>query len=344
MTRLSDLDFDLPAELIAQEPAPQRDQSRLLALLGPETRHCGFRDVLSLLHDGDLLVLNDTKVLPARLFGTLSGGGRAEALLVEELSAGRWTAMVKPGRKLKRGATISFGSHQANVEGYLPGGERILQFSTDPYALMAEAGELPLPPYIQGKPADPDRYQTVFAARPGAVAAPTAGLHFTPELLGRLADRGIRTATLTLHVGPGTFRPIQVDDPAEHTMHAERFIVPPEAAGAIARTRLAGGRVVAVGTTVTRTLEAVSDPAGIVPAGEGATDLFIRPGYRFKVVDGLITNFHLPRSTLLMLVAAFADHAGLGGLARVQAAYREAVALRYRFFSFGDAMIMLPES
>jgi S-adenosylmethionine:tRNA ribosyltransferase-isomerase len=340
--RLSDFDFDLPAELIAQEPAPQRDQSRLLALLGPETRHCSFRDLPSLLHDGDLLVLNDTKVLPARLFGTLSGGGKAEALLVEELAPGRWAAMVKPGRKLKRGAVIAFDQTLATVEGYLPGGERILQFATDPIALMNLAGELPLPPYIQGKPADPERYQTVYAARPGAVAAPTAGLHFTPDLLETLAKQGISCTTLTLHVGPGTFRPVQVEDPADHTMHAERYIVPAEVAEAVDRTRKAGGRVIAVGTTVTRTLEAVTDPAGIVHPGGGATDLFIRPGYGFRAVDGLITNFHLPRSTLLMLVAAFAEHGRLGGLERIQSAYREAVARRYRFFSFGDAMILLP--
>ncbi len=341
--RLSDFDYHLPEDLIAQAPALCRDDSRLLALIGPDTRHLSFRSILQLLAPGDLLVLNDTRVLPARLTGTLPGGGKAEVLLIEELEAGRWTAMVRPGRKLRVGTQVSFGTAAAVVEDVMPDGERILAFQGDPYDLMASSGELPLPPYIQGRPDDPERYQTVFAARPGAVAAPTAGLHFTPELLAALQARGVGSALLTLHVGPGTFRPVKVENLDEHRMHAERFEISAETSLQIAAAKSRGGKVVAVGTTVTRALEAAAAPHGAVPPTIGATDLFIRPGYPFKVVDAMITNFHLPKSTLLMLVSAFAEHAGLGGLDRVRAAYAQAVEHRYRFFSFGDAMILLPD-
>lgn len=340
--RLSDFDYELPEHLIAQKPAPCRDESRLLALVGDQTRHLGFREILQLLAPGDLLVLNDTRVLPARLFGTLVGGGKAEVLLIEEVAPARWTAMVRPGRKLKRGAAIAFGEVSAVVEEVLPDGERLLSFTDDPLRLMAMAGELPLPPYIHGRPGDPERYQTIYAARPGAIAAPTAGLHFTRELLDALRAKGVEIAALTLHVGPGTFRPVKVENLDEHRMHRERFEIPESTAAAVAAARERGGRVVAVGTTVVRSLEAATDPDGRVRAMAGATDLFIRPGYRFKAVDVLITNFHLPRSTLLMLVAAFAEHAGLGGLARIREAYAAAVEKGYRFFSFGDAMILLP--
>lgn len=340
--RLSDFDYHLPEELIAQEPAPCRDESRLLALSGAGTRHLRFRDILQLLAPGDLLVVNDTRVMAARLFGTLPGGGKAEVLLVEELQPGQWTAMVRPGRKLRPGATITFGAVSAEVTRVLPDGERVLTFSDDPVRIMEEIGELPLPPYIHGRPDDPERYQTVYATRPGAVAAPTAGLHFTPELFAAMRASGVETASVTLHVGPGTFRPVKVEDLDEHRMHAERFEIGPEAAAAIAAARSRGGRVVAVGTTAVRTLEAAADPRGRVLPRSGTTDLFIRPGYRFRAVDAMITNFHLPKSTLLMLVAAFADHAGLGGLERIRDAYAQAVAERYRFFSFGDAMILLP--
>lgn len=340
--RLSEFDYDLPERLIAQEPAPCRDESRLLALVGSQTRHLRFRDILQLLAPGDLLVLNDTRVLPARLFGILPGGGKAEVLLIEELAPGRWTAMVRPGRKLRPGASIGFGEVTATVEDLMPDGERILAFSGDPVRLMAASGELPLPPYIHGRPEDPERYQTVYAARPGAVAAPTAGLHFTPALLEELRAAGVETASLTLHVGPGTFRPVKVENVDEHRMHSERFEIPARTAAAIAAAKARGRRVVAVGTTSVRSLEAAADGRGHVPATAGATDLFIRPGYRFKAVDAVITNFHLPKSTLLMLVAAFAEHAGLGGLERIREAYAAAVAQEYRFFSFGDAMILLP--
>ncbi|MBM3268329.1 MAG: tRNA preQ1(34) S-adenosylmethionine ribosyltransferase-isomerase QueA [Candidatus Sericytochromatia bacterium] len=341
--RLSDFDYSLPEELIAQQPAARRDESRLLALCGPQLRHLAFRDLRDLLRPGDLLVVNDTRVLPARLFGTLPGGGRAEVLLIEEVGARTWSALVRPGRKLREGAAVAFGETTATVTGLGPDGERILCFEADPAALMATRGRLPLPPYIHQTPEDETRYQTVFAERPGAIAAPTAGLHFTGLLLAELAGRGVGLARVTLHVGPGTFRPVQVEDVSLHRMHAERYEVPEAAARAIAAARAAGGRVVAVGTTVVRTLEAAAGPGGGVSPGRGATDLFIRPGFEFRVVDALVTNFHLPRSTLLMLVAAFAEHAGLGGGDRVLAAYAAAVAARYRFFSFGDAMFLSRE-
>ncbi len=340
MMRLSDFDYDLPPGLIAQRPAERRDESRLLALCGSSLRRLRFSEVRALLRPGDLLVLNDTRVIPARLFGTLAGGGKAEVLLIEPIASGRWSALVRPGRKLRPGAIVDFGDMVGRVEEIRPDGERILAFSGDPEALMAARGELPLPPYILERPADPERYQTVFAARPGAIAAPTAGLHFTPELLAALEVRGVPSVRLTLHVGPGTFRPVQVEDLDLHRMHAERYEVSPEAAGAVAAARDRGGRVVAVGTTVVRTLEAAAGLEGAIAPGRGATDLFIRPGFRFQVVDAMITNFHLPRSTLLMLVCAFAEHAGLGGRDRILSAYREAVAQRYRFFSFGDAMFL----
>lgn len=340
-SQLSDYDYLLPEELIAQVPAAVRDESRLLALIGETTSHQRFHDLIEILRPGDLLIMNDTQVLPARLFGKRPGGGRVEVLLCEELGDRRWVAMARPGNKLKPGATMAFGSVGATVAGYWPAGQRVLEFDADPFALMAASGELPLPPYIKSRAADPGRYQTVYAASPGAVAAPTAGLHFTPELLERLAQKGVATAALTLHVGPGTFRPVQVENLDTHQMHAERYWISPEVATAWQHARETGGRVIAVGTTVTRALEAALAGDRLEPS-EGRTAIFIRPGYRFKAIDGLITNFHLPKSTLLMLVSAFAEQANLGGLVRLKQAYSLAVAERYRFFSFGDAMVLLP--
>ncbi len=338
---LSDYDYDLPADRIAQHPAQGRDESRLLALLGERTLHLRFSDVQQLLAPGDLLVVNDTKVMPARLWARRSTGARIEVLLLEERQPGEWLAMVRPGRKAQLGDILGFEGATAAVTEITPDGERVLRFDGDVHELMRQSGALPLPPYITASQADPDRYQTVYAEREGAVAAPTAGLHFTGALLAKLAERGIDVAPLTLHVGPGTFKPVKVEDLANHRMHGERFEVPAETVFAIRRAKDRGGRVIAVGTTVTRALEAAARGPDGLAATTGVTDLFIRPGFPFLVVDGLITNFHLPRSTLLMLVSALCEQQGNGGLPRIRAAYETAIAEGYRFYSFGDAMILL---
>jgi S-adenosylmethionine:tRNA ribosyltransferase-isomerase len=331
---------------------------------GGPLQHRVFAELAALVEPDDLLVVNESRVLPARLLGRKPTGAPAEILLVRPLPAGsgpggaggesaaaafseacaevrEWEAMVRPGSKLKPGRRVDIAPGFAvEITGPAPGGMRTVRLQTDlPVAEALERhGHLPLPPYIEREDdaADRERYQTVYAATAGSIAAPTAGLHFTPELLTRLSSRGMRRAAVTLHVGVGTFRPVETDDPSEHEMHAEIYHVPEATAAAIAETRERGGRVWAVGTTVVRTLETVAEPRGRVRAGSGSTELFIRPGFEFRVVDALITNFHLPRSTLLMLVSAFAGHGP------VMDAYRTAVREGYRFYSYGDAMALVP--
>lgn len=344
--RVSDYAYELPDELIAQRPAQRRDESRLLVVpnRGP-FEHRGIRDFVELLQPGDLLVVNESKVMPARLLGRKRTGARAEVLLLGPSEPERddrlWEALVRPGRKLRAGQVVEVGDELAvEVVDVLPSGNRLVRLDTplDVETAMARYGTMPLPPYIdrEADDVDRDRYQTVYARTPGSVAAPTAGLHFTPGMLAEIEARGIERVAVTLHVGIGTFRPVEVEDPSAHPMHLERYFVPPEAAEAIARTRARGGRVWAVGTTAVRTLEAAAREDGTLRSGWADTDLFIRPPYDFRVVDGLLTNFHLPRSTLIMLVAA------LAGYERVLAAYEEAVRDRYRFYSYGDAMAVLP--
>jgi S-adenosylmethionine:tRNA ribosyltransferase-isomerase len=342
--RISDFDFTLPEELIAQQPVEPRDAARLLVVPpdGP-LLHRGIADLPDLLAPGDLLVLNDTRVLPARLLGKKESGGKVELLLCEPLEGGlgrRWRAMGQASKTIRPGAHLTFDGLAATVEASEGGGFYTVSLDRDGADLEAaleRAGRLPLPPYIRRAPdaQDRERYQTVVARNPGSAAAPTAGLHFTPALLERLAARGVERTTVTLHVGPGTFLPVRVDRLDDHRMHGERYDVPAGAAEAFARTRARGGRVVAVGTTSARTLESACRGGRLV-AGEGRTELFIRPGHAFGAVDALLTNFHLPRSTLLVLACA------LGGRERILDAYREAVARRYRFFSYGDAMLITP--
>lgn len=302
--------------------------------------HRRFPDILDLIAPADVLVLNASRVIPARLRGLRQSGGTAELLLVREEPDGTWLAMGHPGGKLKPGRRVDVGPDSTvEIVEVLGGGLRRVRFAgaLDGRATLTRYGDVPLPPYIRRTttPADRARYQTVYAAHDGSVAAPTAGLHFTPELLAQVRARGTAVATLDLHIGPGTFKPVEVEDLGQHPMHAEAYVVPPEAADAINARRAAGGRVWAVGTTVVRTLETVADAAGVVRPGGGDTRLFIHPPYRFRAVDHLLTNFHLPRSTLLMLVAAF------GGYERVMDAYRAAVQQRYRFYSYGDAMALI---
>lgn len=337
----ADFDYACPSELIAQHPAERRDESRLLALhrATGALSHRHFRDLPALLAPGDLLVLNATRVLPARLIGTRENGAPAEVLLVRPEPDGTWLAMAHPGGKLKAGRTVTFGADSAaEIVSVAGGGLRVVRFTgaLDAVATMQRYGAVPLPPYINRSPdpTDRERYQTVFARVDGSVAAPTAGLHFTSELLAHIRSTGIETAEVLLHVGPGTFKPVDADDPAKHRMHAEWYEVPETTALAIHAAKARGARVWAVGTTVARTLE-TAGAGGALRAGSGWTDLFIYPPYRFRVVDALITNFHLPRSTLLMLVAAFA------GYEATMAAYRAAVAARYRLYSYGDAMAIL---
>lgn len=338
----SDFDYELPAASIAQEPAP-RGESRLLVLdrEGPE-RHARISDLPRLLRPGDLLVLNDTRVIPARLHGRSAGGGKMEILLVERLADREWEALVKPGRRARPGAVIEIAPGLAAEVVAKEDDRYRLRFPEPVEPHLDRLGHIPLPPYIHrpDTPEDRERYQTVYARRPGAVAAPTAGLHFTEPLLREIEAAGVETARVTLHVGIGTFRPVAAERIAEHRMERERYEIGEEAAGAIRRARETGRRIVAVGTTVVRTLEGAALAGdGEVQAGSGATDLFIHPGnpdspgFRFQVVDALLTNFHLPRSTLLMLVSAFA------GRERVLAAYAEAVREGYRFYSYGDAML-----
>jgi S-adenosylmethionine:tRNA ribosyltransferase-isomerase len=341
---ISDFDYDLPPALIAQEPLARRDASRLLVLdrESGALRHHVFRDLPGLLRPGDLLVVNRSRVLPARLLGTRAGGGEAEVLLLRDLGGDVWEALVRPGRRLRVGARVHVDDAlQVEVLGgpAIADGRRQVRLvarSGDAAREVERLGHVPLPPYIrrEDRPGDRVRYQTVYAKERGSVAAPTAGLHFTPELLDGLQPRGIERAEVVLHVGPGTFRPVQVEDVRHHTVPAEPYVVPEETTSAIARTRARGGRVVAVGTTTTRVLETAADDHGRVTAGEGETSLVIVPGYRFRAVDALVTNFHLPRSSLLLLVCAFA------GRERTLEAYAEAVRQGYRFYSYGDAMLV----
>lgn len=334
----SDFDYDLPASSIAQEPAP-RGESRLLVLdrTGPE-RHARVRDLPRLLRPGDLLVLNDTRVIPARLYGRSAGGGKMEILLIEPVGEREWDALVKPGRRARPGARFEIGEElTAEVIDKREDGRYRLRFSEPVEPHLERLGHIPLPPYIHRPeaPEDRERYQTVYASQPGAVAAPTAGVHFTGELLREIEGAGIEIAQVTLHVGIGTFKPVSAERIEEHRMERERYEIGEETAGAIRHAREAGRRIVAVGTTVVRTLEgAALAGGGEVRTGSGSTDLFITPGFRFQVVDALLTNFHLPRSTLLMLVSAFA------GRERVLAAYEEAAREGYRFYSYGDAMLL----
>ena len=342
--RLSDFDFALPDELIAQHPARERSAARLLDASGHRPVDRVFRELPELLQPGDLLVVNDTSVIRARLFGAKASGGAVEALVERVLPGHEVLAHVRASKTPRAGSTIRFAeAFDAEVlgRGGPPGsaqGELFrLRFPDEPHALLERHGHVPLPPYIAhaDSAADAERYQTVFAAHPGAVAAPTAALHFDAAVLDALAARGVGRASLTLHVGAGTFQPVRSENLAEHRMHREWFEVPAATVGAIERARAAGGRIVAVGTTTLRALESAVDPAdGAVRAGARETGIFIVPGFRFRVVDRLVTNFHLPRSTLMMLVSAFAGHA------RVMALYRHAVAARYRFFSYGDAMLL----
>ena len=325
--KLSDFDYQLPKELIAQEPAESRDSSRLL-VLREGIEHRSFRDIPEYLEPGDVLVINDTKVLKARIFGKKSTGGKIEALILRKVEDNLWEALVK-GR-VKEGSVLEFSGHTAKVI-EKDEGKAFLEFSEDPSLIMEEQGVYPLPPYIKKYRGDMERYQTVFAKKDGAVAAPTAGLHFTPELLKSIGKKGVDMVHITLHVGWGTFKPVKVENIEEHRMESEWYEISGEAAE---RINSREGRLFAVGTTTVRSLESSSVNGAIIP-GAGETDLFIYPGYEFKSgMDALITNFHLPKSTLLMLVTAF------GGYERIMKAYRVAVEERYRFFSFGDAMLI----
>jgi S-adenosylmethionine:tRNA ribosyltransferase-isomerase len=335
---LSDFDYDLPGDQIAQHPLPDRSASRLLVLdrATANVRHLHFRDLPSLIPPGDVLVINTSRVIPARLRGKREGGQDAEFLMVREAPDGTWLALAHPGGKLKPGRRVTLGADSVvEIVEVLGGGLRRIRFvgSLDARATLARYGEVPLPPYIRRAPDrdDRDRYQTVFATHDGSVAAPTAGLHFTTELLARLHEQRTFVTAIDLHVGPGTFKPVETDALDQHTMHPEAYEIAPGAASGINHNR---GKIWAVGTTVARALESAANAAGEVGGGAGETSLFIRPPYEFKVVNHLITNFHLPRSTLLMLVCAF------GGYERVMDAYGEAVREGYRFYSYGDAMLI----
>ncbi len=339
--RRTDFDFELPDDLIAQHPLPQRSASRLLTLSGDALGDRRIGELPSLLREGDLLVFNDTRVIKARLFGLKASGGRVEVLVERLEGARRARVQLRSSHSPKAGSALRFGDDGERVTASVMGREGeffVLEFDRDLDGVLERHGHLPLPPYIEhaADVIDDERYQTVWAKVPGAVAAPTAGLHFDVALLDAIAARGIETATLTLHVGAGTFVPVRVDDLSEHVMHEERYTIPRSLIDAIEATRARDGRVVAVGTTSLRALESASDDAGQLHEGEAGTRLFITPGYRFKVVDLLLTNFHLPQSTLLMLVSAFA------GVDRIRAAYRHAIERRYRFFSYGDAMLIQP--
>lgn len=339
--RLADFNFALPPELIAQTPARPRDAARLLVLnrATGELTHRVFRDLPDLLQPSDVLVLNDTKVLPARLRARRPTGAPVEVLLLRPVSGAMWEALVRPGRRIRQGTRLVFAPGE--LEGVV--GERTamgtrmiaLEHAGELRAVLDRRGEMPTPPYITRRLEDPLDYQTVYARAEGAVAAPTAGLHFTPPLLAEIVRRGIAVAYLTLHVGLGTFRPVKVEDITRHRMDAEAYEIAAPAAAVINGARQRGGRIVAVGTTCVRTLESAVEDGGTVRAGSGSTSLFITPGYRFRTVGALVTNFHLPKSTLLMLASAFA------GRERLLAAYAEAIRERYRFYSFGDAMLMI---
>lgn len=338
---VSDFNFDLPEELIAQDPLEDRASSRLLVLdkKTGEVTHKHFRDILKYLRKGDCLVINDTKVIPARLFGTKVGtDAKIEVLLLKRRSDNVWETLVKPGKKMREGAEVTFGNGllKGKVVGVVDEGNRLIQFEYDGIfeEILDQLGQMPLPPYITHQLQDKNRYQTVYAKHDGSAAAPTAGLHFTKELLEEIEAMGVKIAHVTLHVGLGTFRPVKVETIEEHHMHSEFYIVEEEEAKKINDTKKEGGRVICVGTTSCRTLESATGEDGILRAGSGWTQIFIYPGYQFKILDCLITNFHLPESTLVMLVSA------LAGKEHVMAAYEEAIRERYRFFSFGDAMFI----
>lgn len=340
--KLSEYDFYLPEELIAQRPVEPRDSSRLMVVRreGGALEHRLFRDLIEYLNPGDALVVNETRVLPARLLGMREGtGGAIEVLLLKRLDQHRWECLVKPGKKARPGQRILFGDGRliATVLETTEVGGRIIEFAYEGVfeQILDELGQMPLPPYITERLEDKERYQTVYAREEGSAAAPTAGLHFTPELLERIQAKGVHLHKVLLHVGLGTFRPVQTEDPLEHKMHSEFYRVTPETAEALNEIKARGGRIVAVGTTTVRTLESSTGEDGVIRAGEGWTEIFIYPGYRFKAIDALVTNFHLPKSTLLMLVSA------LVGRERMLEAYETAVQERYRFFSFGDAMLIL---
>ncbi len=344
MTELkkSDFYFDLPQELIAQDPLEDRSASRLLVLNRKTgaVEHHTFREIMNYVRSGDCLVLNNTKVIPARLMGVKEDTGAAiEVLLLKRRDSDVWETLVKPGKKARPGAKIVFGDGclRAEVLDVEEEGNRLIRFDYEGIfeEVLDRLGEMPLPPYITHKLQDKNRYQTVYAKYEGSAAAPTAGLHFTEELLAQIEEMGVNIAYVTLHVGLGTFRPVKADNLSEHHMHSEHYEVTPETAELINRTKESGGRVICVGTTSCRTVESAADESGRVQPGCGDTEIFIYPGYRFKVLDCLITNFHLPESTLVMLVSA------LAGRENVLAAYREAVEERYRFFSFGDAMLVI---
>lgn len=339
--KTSDFSYDLPEELIAQDPLEDRSASRLLHLdpFTGEIEHGTFTQILDYLREGDCLVLNDTKVIPARLYGHKEDTGAViEILLLKRKENNVWETLVKPGKKAKPGTKIVFGNGilKGEVLEVVEEGNRLIQFTYEGIfeEILDQLGEMPLPPYITHKLKDKNRYQTVYAKNEGSAAAPTAGLHFTKELLAKVEAKGVKIAHVTLHVGLGTFRPVKVEDVEKHHMHSEFYVVEEEQAALINETKKAGGRVISVGTTSCRTLESATGEDGILKAGSGWTEIFIYPGYQFKMIDGLITNFHLPESTLLMLVSA------LAGKEHIMKAYEEAVKERYRFFSFGDAMMI----
>lgn len=339
--KTSDFYYDLPEELIAQEPLKKRDESRLMVLdkTNGEIKHKHFYDIVDMIKPGDALILNDTRVLPARLYGVKEGtGGAIEFLLLNKHSLDTWEVILKPGRRAKPGARFVFGEGKLKAEilDVINDGNRLVKFEYDGVFenILDELGEMPLPPYITKKLEDKDRYQTVFAKHNGSAAAPTAGLHFTPELLDAVKAKGVNIGYVTLHVGLGTFRPVKADEIADHKMHSEFYVLPEETAQLINETKARGGRIISVGTTATRTLETAGLGGMPLKASSGWTDIFIYPGKKFNVIDALITNFHLPESTLIMLVSA------LAGKENVLNAYNEAVRERYRFFSFGDAMFI----
>ena len=342
--KTSDFYYDLPQELIAQDPLEDRSSSRLmhLSLQDGSIEHRHFTDVLDYLEEGDCLVINDTKVIPARLYGHKEEtGALIEILLLKRRENDIWECLVKPGKKARPGAKITFGNGilKGEIIDVVDEGNRLIQFHYEGIfeEILDQLGEMPLPPYITHKLKDKNRYQTVYAKYEGSAAAPTAGLHFTEELFQKLEEKGVLVANVTLHVGLGTFRPVKVDDVSKHHMHTEFYQVTKEEADKINKAKQAGGRIVCVGTTSCRTIESAADENGVLKPGQGDTDIFIYPGYSFKMMDVLITNFHLPESTLLMLVSA------LAGKEQVMRVYEEAVQERYRFFSFGDAMIILDD-
>ena len=339
--KTSDFYYDLPQELIAQDPLEDRSASRLMVLdkKTGKIKHHIFKEIVNYLNPGDCLVINDTKVIPARLYGAKVGtDAKIEVLLLKRKENNIWETLVKPGKKAKIGTKISFGEGLliGEVVDIVEEGNRLIQFTYEGIfeEILDKLGQMPLPPYITHQLKDKNRYQTVYAKHDGSAAAPTAGLHFTPELLEEIRAKGVNIAHVTLHVGLGTFRPVKVEDVTQHHMHSEFYVVEEDQAALINETKKKGGKIISVGTTSLRTLESASTEDGILKAGSGWTDIFIYPGYRFKIVDRLITNFHLPESTLIMLVSA------LAGKEHIMAAYEEAVKDKYRFFSFGDAMFI----